>query len=115
MKGEIKTCLWGNTWLPAKILNIESLTNYYVKINKEKEDEARKDATLFIQGARLFKSTDDVSITFEEFIVAICRIVKVHGMKVIDDFINKFKEIRKKVEPKVVEEEADQNEENKGD
>ena len=98
-----------------KILNIESLTNYYVKINKEKEDEARKDATLFIQGARLFKSTDDVSITFEEFIVAICRIVKVHGMKVIDEFINKFKEIRKKVEPKVVEEEADPNEENKGD
>ena len=99
----------------AKILNIESLTNYYVKINKEKEDEARKDATLFIQGARLFKSTDDVSITFEEFIVAICRIVKVHGMKVIDEFINKFKEIRKKMEPKVVEEEADPNEENKGD
>ena len=99
----------------AKILNIESLTNYYVKINKEKEDEARKDATLFIQGARLFKSTDDVSITFEEFIVAICRIVKVYGMKVIDEFINKFKEIRKKVEPKVVEEEADPNEENKGD
>ena len=94
----------------AKILNIESLTMYYVKINKEKEDEARKDATLFIQGARLFKSTDDVSITFEEFIVAICRIVKVHGMKVIDDFISKFKEIRKKVEPKVAEEEAEGNE-----
>lgn len=99
----------------AKILNIESLTNYYVKINKEKEEEARKDATLFIQGARLFKSTDDVSITFEEFIVAICRIVKIHGMKVIDEFINKFKEIRKKVEPKAVVEEGDGNEENKGD
>ena len=99
----------------AKILNIESLTMYYVKINKEKEDEARKDATLFIQGARLFKSTDDISITFEEFIVAICRIVKVHGLKVVDDFINKFKEIRKKVEPKVVEEDAEGNEENKAD
>jgi hypothetical protein len=99
----------------AKILNIESLTMYYVKINKEKEDEARKDATLFIQGARLFKSTDDVSITFEEFIVAICRIVKVHGMKVIDEFINKFKEIRKKVETKVVQEDAEGNEENKGE
>ena len=99
----------------AKILNIESLTMYYVKINKEKEDEARKDATLFIQGARLFKSTDDVSITFEEFIVAICRIVKVHGMKVIDEFINKFKEIRKKVETKVVQEDAEGNEENKAD
>ena len=99
----------------AKILNVESLTNYYLKINKEKEDDARKDATLFIQGARLFKSTDDISITFEEFIVAICRIVKVHGLKVIDDFINKFKEIRKKVEPKVVEEDAEGNEENKGD
>ena len=99
----------------AKILNVESLTNYYLKINKEKEDDARKDATLFIQGARLFKSTDDISITFEEFIVAICRIVKVHGLKVVDDFINKFKEIRKKVEPKVVEEDAEGNEENKGD
>ena len=99
----------------AKILNIESLTMYYVKINKEKEDEARKDATLFIQGARLFKSTDDVSITFEEFIVAIWRIVKVHGMKVIDEFINKFKEIRKKVETKVVQEDAEGNEENKGE
>ena len=97
----------------AKILNVESLTNYYLKINKEKEDDARKDATLFIQGARLFKSTDDISITFEEFIVAICRIVKVHGLKVVDDFINKFKEIRKKVEPKVVEEDAEGNEENK--
>ena len=99
----------------AKILNVESLTNYYLKINKEKEDDARKDATLFIQGARLFKSTDDISITFEEFIVAICRIVKVHGLKVVDDFINKFKEIRKKVEPKVVEEDAEGNEENKAD
>ena len=99
----------------AKILNVESLTNYYLKINKEKEDEARKDATLFIQGARLFKSTDDISITFEEFIVAICRIVKIHGLKVVDDFINKFKEIRKKVEPKVVEEDAEGNEENKAD
>ena len=99
----------------AKILNVESLTNYYLKINKEKEDDARKDATLFIQGARLFKSTDDISITFEEFIVAICRIVKVHGLKVVDDFINKFKEIRKKVEPKVVEEDAEGNEENKGE
>ena len=58
----------------------------------------------------MFKSTDDVSITFEEFIVAICRIVKIHGMKVIDDFINKFKEIRKKVEPKVAEEEGEGNE-----
>ena len=94
----------------AKILNVESLTNYYLKINKEKEDEARKDATLFIQGAILFKSTDDISITFEEFIVAICRIVKLHGMKIIDDFINKFKEIRKKVEPKVAEEEGEGNE-----
>ena len=99
----------------AKILNVESLTNYYLKINKEKEDDARKDATLFIQGARLFKSTDDISITFEEFIVAICRIVKVHGLKVVDDFINKFKEIRKKVEPKVLEEDAEGNEENKAD
>ena len=99
----------------AKILNVESLTNYYLKINKEKEDDARKDATLFIQGARLFKSTDDISITFEEFIVAICRIVKVHGLKVVDDFISKFKEIRKKVEPKVVEEDAEGNEENKAD
>ena len=99
----------------AKILNIESLTMYYVKINKEKEDEARKDALIFIQGARLFKSTDDVSITFEEFIVAICRIVKIHGMKVIDEFINKFKEIRKKVETKVVQEDAEGNEENKGE
>ena len=94
----------------AKILNIESLANYYVKINKENIDDARKDALLFIQGARLFKSTDDVSITFEEFIVAICRIVKIHGMKVIDDFINRFKEIRKKVEPKVAEEEGENNE-----
>ena len=99
----------------AKILNVESLTNYYLKINKEKEDEARKDATLFIQGARLFKSNDDISITFEEFIVAICRIVKIHGLKVVDDFINRFKEIRKKVEPKVVEEDAEGNEENKAD
>ena len=90
----------------AKILNIESLANYYVKINKENIDDARKDALLFIQGARLFKSTDDVSITFEEFIVAICRIVKIHGMKVIDDFINRFKEIRKKVEPKIQEEDS---------
>ena len=63
----------------------------------------------------VFKSTDDISITFEEFIVAICRIVKVHGLKVVDDFINKFKEIRKKVEPKVVEEDAEGNEENKAD
>ena len=36
-------------------------------------------------------------------------------MKVIDEFINKFKEIRKKVEPKAVVEEGDGNEENKGD
>jgi hypothetical protein len=97
----------------AKILNIESLANYYVKINKENIEDARKDATLFIQGARLFKSTDDVSITFEEYIVAICRIVKVHGMKVIDDFINKFKEIRKKVEPKIQEEDNGEGDENK--
>ena len=31
-------------------------------------------------------------------------------MKVIDDFINRFKEIRKKVEPKVAEEEGENNE-----
>ena len=35
------------------------------------------------------------NITFEEFIVAICRIVKTHGMKVIDEFINRFKKIAK--------------------
>ena len=36
-------------------------------------------------------------------------------MKVIDEFINKFKEIRKKVETKVVQEDAEGNEENKGE
>ena len=36
-------------------------------------------------------------------------------MKVVDDFINKFKEIRKKVEPKVLEEDAEGNEENKAE
>jgi hypothetical protein len=99
----------------AKILNVEYLTNYYLKINKEKEDEARKDTTLLIKGARLFKRTDDISITFKEFIVAISRIVKIHRLKIIDDFINKFKKLRKKVETKVVEEDAEGNDENKGD
>ena len=99
----------------AKILNVEYLTNYYLKINKEKEDEARKDATLLIKGARLFKWTDDISITFKEFIVAISRIVKIHRLKIIDDFINKFKKLRKKVETKVVEKDAEGNDENKGD
>jgi len=97
----------------AKILNVESLANYYTKINKETIEEARKDASIFIKEARLFKSTDDISITFEEFMVAICRIVKMHGMKVIDEFINKFKEIRKKVEPKAQEADAEGNDENK--
>ena len=91
----------------AKVLTVANLTQFYMKINKETESEATKDAQSFISGAKLSKSSfeDNSSITFEEFIVAICRIVKIHGMKPVDELINRFKKIRVKFVPKVEDEE----------
>ena len=88
--------------LGSKLLNIEGLAGYYQKINKESMEESRKDATIFIQEAKMIKNQfEDVpTITFEEFVVAFCYILKYHGMKVIDDFIDRFKKIRPKVSNK---------------
>ena len=101
----------------SKYLNAFTLGAYYEKINKESNEEAMKDAQSFVIGAKIIKSTYEDSgsgnITFEEFIVAICRIVKAHGIKVIDDFINRFKKIRVKFVPKEGGDEEEGKDENK--
>lgn len=98
--------------LSSKLINAMTLAAYYEKINKETNDEALKDSTSFISSAKLSKGQfeDSSSLTFEEFIVAICKIVKVNGMKIIDEFINRFKKIRIKSVPKAG---GDDNEEGK--
>lgn len=99
----------------TKQITTQTLSAYYERINKEQPEEASKDALTFITAAKLIggKSEDNQSISFEEFIVAICKIVKIHGMKVIDDFINRFKKIRVKTVPKAAEEGAEGEGENK--
>jgi hypothetical protein len=52
------------------------------------------DARLFLDDAKLFKSEFDgskPSITFEEFIIGMAKIYSIHGIKVIDELIEKFK------------------------
>lgn len=100
----------------SKYLNAYTLAAYYERINKESNEEALKDAQSFISGAKMIKNAFEESpnITFEEFIVAICRIVKTHGMKVIDEFINRFKSIRIKQVHKAQKEDGEEGDENKG-
>ena len=50
-------------------------------------------------------------MTFEEFIVAICKIVKYNGIKVIDEFIDRFKKIRVKYVPQEEEEGGEEKKE----
>lgn len=101
----------------TKQINKETLSLYYERINKETPEAALKDAQVFISNAKLIKSQfeDDrtQSLSFEEFIIAICKIVKIHGMKIIDEFINRFKKIRVKIQPKVADENAEGEGENK--
>lgn len=99
----------------SKQISINTLSSFYEKLNKESIESATKDAQIFISRSRLIKSGSDESpsITFEEFIVSICKIIKNHGMKVIDDFINRYKKIRKKEKPKAPEENAEGEGENK--
>lgn len=100
----------------SKSINAYTLAAYYERINKESSEEALKDAQSFISGAKIIKNQFEESpnITFEEFIVAICRIVKIHGMKVVDEFINRYKKIRVKHVPNAAKEEEEENDENKG-
>ena len=100
----------------SKFMNAYTLSAYYERINKESEADALKDAQSFISGAKMIKNAFEESpnITFEEFIVAICRIVKTHGMKVVDEFINRYKKIRVKSVQNAAKEEDEENDENKG-
>lgn len=55
-----------------------------------------KDAQIFIEYARLFKPDSDYSkpsIVFEEFILAMAKIAQIHGMKAIDQLIEKYKAV----------------------
>lgn len=99
----------------TKQINMQTLGAYYERINKESPESALKDAQSFISSAKLIKSQfeENQTLSFEEFIVAICKIVKYHGMKVIDEFINRFLKIRVKTKPKVVDENAEGEGDNK--
>ena len=85
--------------LNSKLMNANTLSVFYEVINQESTSEALKDAELFIQNAKLIKNPYEESstITFEEFIIAICKIVQVHGLGVIDDLIERFKKMRNKI------------------
>ena len=65
-------------------------------INDESEDEATEDAKIFIEHARLFKPDFDAnkpSIIFEEFLFGIIKIKIKHGLKIVDQLIDKYKEV----------------------
>ena len=85
--------------LNSKLMNANTLSVFYEVINQESTSEALKDAEIFIQNAKLIKNPYEESstITFEEFIIAICKIVQVHGLGVIDDLIERFKKMRNKI------------------
>jgi ankyrin repeat protein len=84
----------------SKLIDDSKLASLYQTINNESEDEALKDAQLFISLAKLYRNDYESkpTITFEEFIIAMAKIVQLHGMKVIDQFIEKFKASYKKKE-----------------
>ena len=98
--------------LGSKLLSEHTLAAFYEKINKEPSEDALKDAHSFITNAKLIKNQyeEAPTLTFEEFIVAICKIVKYNGIKVIDEFIDRFKKIRVKYVPQ---EEGDEGGEEK--
>lgn len=85
--------------LNSKLMNEMTLSAFYESINQESTNDALKDAQEFISLAKLIKNPyeETSNITFEEFIVAICKIVQNHGMKIIDELIERFKKIRTKV------------------
>ena len=67
-----------------------------MNINDESEEEATEDARLFIEHSRLFKPDIDAlkpSIIFEEFLFGIIKIKAKHGIKVIDELIDKYKQV----------------------
>lgn len=101
--------------LGNKLMSIQNLAAYYERINKEKTDDAIKDAQSFISGAKLIKNQyeDSPNLTFEEFIVAISKIAKIHGMKPIDEFIDRYKAIRPKQVMKAAKEEGEGDDEEK--
>lgn len=77
----------------TKMIDDLKLASFYQVINGDTEEEAIKDAQLFITQAKLFKSEYESkpSLSFEEFVIAISKIVQNHGMKVVDDLISRFK------------------------
>ena len=86
--------------LNAKNMSAMTLSVFYEAINQESTNDALKDAQEFISLAKIIKGsfdTDSSVIQFEEFMVAICKIVQMHGLKPIDDLIERFKKIRVKV------------------
>ena len=85
--------------LNAKNMSAMTLSVFYEAINQESTNDALKDAQEFIQMAKLIKGfeSDSSVIQFEEFIIAICKIVQLHGLKPIDELIERFKKIRVKV------------------
>jgi hypothetical protein len=49
------------------------------------------DARQFIEAAKFFRQ--ETSITFEEFVLGIARIVQLHGLKPVDELIERYKTV----------------------
>lgn len=82
-----------------KSIGAANLGDMYIRINEEPMDTAMKDASMFINHAKIIKTFgEDNVISYEEFILAICKIIQVHGIKPIDDLIDRFKKLRVKKE-----------------
>lgn len=82
--------------LGTKTVDDQKLTSFNQTINNETEEEAYNDAKLFIDNARVFKSDFDGSkpyIVFEEFIIAMAKISQNHGIKKIEEFLERFKAV----------------------
>jgi len=76
-------------------MKVTVIIRFYSKINGETEEEANEDAKLFCQLASKFRS-DEYNrpiLCYEEFLLAMIKISQLHGMKVIDQFIDKSKEV----------------------
>lgn len=82
-----------------KSISAPNLADMYIRINEESMDTAMKDASTFVNHAKISKTFgEDNVISYEEFILAICKIIQVHGIKPIDDLIERFKKLRVKKE-----------------
>lgn len=76
-------------------LSVDKLISFNIWLNEDSNEAAKEDANTFMNLAKLFGGSSVTEILFEEWIIALTRISKFHGISKIDDLISLFNKLLK--------------------